>query len=132
MQNGMERKQLRTFGLTVGGIFAAIGLWPVAVRGQDPRVWSLVLAGVLLFPALLMPLSLKLPYRGWMAFGQALGWINTKIILGLVFYGLFMPMGLIIRVFGRRDPMRRGFDAKLATYRVVRQPRPASHMTRQF
>lgn len=132
MQNGTERKKLRTFGLTVGGIFAAIGLWPMVVRGQDPRLWSLVLAGALLVPALLMPLSLKLPYRGWMALGQALGWINTKIILGLVFYGLFMPMGLIIRVFGRRDPMRRGFEANLTTYRIVRQPRPASHMTRQF
>jgi hypothetical protein len=109
-----------------------IGLWPVVFRGADPHLWAIVIASLLILPALLFPGSLKPIYRGWMALGEVLGWINTRIILGLVFYGLVTPMGLIMRFVKGRDPMRRGFDLNAPSYRVLRQPRPSSHMTRQY
>jgi hypothetical protein len=124
-------QRLRSFGLTVGGIFALIGLWPVLWRGQPPRLWGVVLAVVLVLPALLRPSSLTWGYRIWMALGEALGWVNTRIILGMVFYGLFTPIGLLRRYKGH-DPMQRQWDAQAETYRTRRTPRPSSHMTRQF
>ena len=66
-----------------------------------------------------------------MVVGETLGWINTRILLSLVFYGIVTPMGIIIRHFGR-DPMRRGFEPTVETYRVPKPSRPGSHMTRQF
>jgi hypothetical protein len=132
MQQSITPKQLRSFGCTVGGIFAAIGIWPVVVRGANPRLWALALAAILILPALLFPTSLKPLYRGWMALGELLGWINTRIILGLVFYGMITPMGVFMRVVMGRDSMRRGFDPKASTYRVLRQPRPGTHMKRQY
>jgi hypothetical protein len=66
-----------------------------------------------------------------MTLGHVLGWINTKIILGVVFYGLFTPMGLVMRLLGN-DPMRQRLEPEAASYRVVRQARPSAHMTRQF
>jgi hypothetical protein len=126
-----DPKQLRHFGLIVGGIFAAIGLWPAVVRGQSPRWWAVALGVALVLPALLLPGSLRPAYRVWMALGDVLGWINTRIILGAIFYGMLTPIGVCLRLRGR-DPLRRGIDPRLHTYRVVRQPRPASHMTRQF
>ena len=126
-----DPQQLRKFGLLVGGIFAIIGLWPAIVRGQDPRSWALALALALVVPALVLPRTLAPAYRGWMAVGRVLSWVNTRIILGVLFYGLITPMGVAARAF-RRDPMRRGFEPNLDTYRVPAQPRPGSHMRRQF
>ena len=132
MKSKSDIKQLRSFGLMVGGVFAAMGLWPVLFRGDDPRLWALVLASLLVIPALVLPMSLGPVYRGWMAVGYVLGWINTRVILGVIFYGLFTPIGLVRRFLLAKDSMLRKFDPEADTYRVVRQPRPSSHMKRQF
>jgi hypothetical protein len=126
-----DTKQLRNFGLMVGGIFGAIGLWPTIIRGENPRLWAVALAVVLVLPALVLPRSLGPVYRIWMALANALNWINTRIILGAIFYGLVTPMGLAMRRLGH-DPMRRRFEPSVDTYRVVPHPRPGSHMMRQF
>ncbi len=126
-----QKKQLRNFGLTVGGIFAGIGVWPVVFRADGPRLWALTVAAVLVIPALVMPRSLTQVYRIWMAAAEVLSWINTRILLSVVFYGLVTPIGMIVRRFGR-DPMQRGFKAGVETYRVPKAVRAATHMTRQF
>jgi Saxitoxin biosynthesis operon protein SxtJ len=131
MKQRDETKQLRHFGLIVGGIFALIGVWPIVWRGGAPRLWALVLAMLLVVPALLLPRSLSYVYRVWMAAGEWLGWINARIILSLVFYGLVTPMGIAMRRFGR-DPMQRRFDPGATTYRVPKSSRPVTHMIRQF
>jgi hypothetical protein len=124
-------QQLRSFGLLVGAIFAAISLWPVVWHGDTLRIWAIVAAAVLAVPAVVMPKSLKWIYRGWMAVGDVLGWINTRIILGIVFYGVVTPIGAYWRWRGH-DPMRRGWDPQAESYRVLRESRDARHMQRQF
>jgi hypothetical protein len=66
-----------------------------------------------------------------MTVGEVLGWINTRIILGGIFYLLFTPLGLCMRLRGK-DPMRRTFSPEAESYRVVRQSRPSSHLWHQF
>ena len=131
MQNNTDNKQLRSFGLTVGGVFALIGLWPLILHAADPRWWSVVVAGILIAPALVYPNSLFWPYKGWMAVGHVLGWINTRIILGVVFYAVVTPIGIVRRWLGK-DPMGRRLRPDLDSYRVVRTLRPASHLRRQY
>jgi len=131
MSDVVGPKQFRSFGLLVGGIFGTIGLWPMVWRQQDPRWWAVALAAVLIVPALVAPRSLALIYRAWMTLGEGLSWINTRIILGVVFYALVTPMGLTMRLFGR-DPMRRGTNGGAESLRMPCTPRPASHMLRQF
>jgi len=126
-----QKKQLRQFGLMVGGIFGVIGLWPMVVRFEGPRLWALALAVALVAPALVFPRSLIYVHRGWMAVGEALGWINTRIILSVVFYVLVTPMGIVMRRLGR-DPMQRRLEPGLVTYRAPKPARSAAHMTRQF
>lgn len=126
-----EQKELRTFGLLVGGIFTVIGLWPVVFGDGAPRIWAVSVGLGLVVLALIVPRSLKRVHRIWMTIGHVLGWINTRILLGVVFYGLLTPMGLLMRVFGW-DPLHLSFEPRKSTYRVLRSPRPASHMTRQF
>jgi Saxitoxin biosynthesis operon protein SxtJ len=126
-----EAKQLRHFGLMVGGIFAAIGVWPALWSGRPLRPWALVLAVALMVPAIMMPRLLRQAYRGWMAVGELLGWINTRILLGLLFFAVVTPMGIVMRWLGR-DPMQRAFDPRAETYRIPKPSRLGTHMTRQF
>jgi len=126
-----DTKHLRSFGLTVGGIFALIGFWPLFLRGEDVRWWAVVLAGLLMVPALVFPRSLSWIYKWWMALGHIMGWINTRIILGVVFYLVVTPIGRIRRLLGK-DPMGREIRTDLNSYRIIRTPRPASHLRRQY
>jgi Saxitoxin biosynthesis operon protein SxtJ len=131
MENQTDNKQLRSFGLLVGGIFAGIGVWPLVIHSAEPRWWSLIIAGALLLPAAIYPHSLVWPYKGWMALGHVMGWINTRIILGIVFYLVVTPIGIFRRWLGK-DPMGQHLRPDLESYRVVRQPRQASHLTKQY
>jgi len=131
MEQKAGRKQLRSFGLIVGGVFALLGAWPAVMHGLAPRLWALVPAALLVGAAVLYPPALKHPHTVWMMIGHALGWINTRIILAIVFYGIFTPVGVVRRWMGK-DSMRRAFDPHAETYRLVRGPRPGSHMRRQF
>ena len=130
MNKAADTKQIRSFGFMVGGIFALIGLWPL-IHGQSPRLWALVVAGLLVIPAAVWPRSLKHVYRLWMVVGHILGEINSRIILSLMYWGIITPFGMVRRWFGN-DPLLRKVDRHAETYRKARDPRPASHMRRQF
>jgi hypothetical protein len=130
MQDLINKKDLRSFGLIVGGIFALIGVWPALFRAATPRWWSVILAVLLAVPALIYPKALYWPHKGWMLLGHVLGWINTRIILGAVFYLIVTPIGTVRRLMGK-DPMGMK-KSNVETYRVPRKSRPASHLKRQY
>jgi len=66
-----------------------------------------------------------------MKVGHVLGSINTRIILGIIYYLLITPMGLVMRLMGK-DSMHRSFAQDTDTYRILRTPRPPQHMRNQF
>ena len=67
-----------------------------------------------------------------MKFGLLMGtYIMTPIIMSIVFYGMFMPMGLIMRLFGK-DGMERKLDANADTYRVIVEPPPTKNLEKPF
>jgi hypothetical protein len=127
----VRRAQLRSFGLIVGGGFAVVALWPLIFRGQPPRPWALGLAAVLAVAALAAPSALGPVHRVWMTIGETLGWVNSRVILTLVYYVVIVPIGLIRRL-GGHDPMRRRFEPDAATYRIPHAGRPPSHLHRQY
>jgi hypothetical protein len=131
MTHKTTRQQLRSFGLLVGGIFGLIGLWPMVWRHQSPRMWAVTLAVILVVPALVAPRMLSPAHRAWMKLAEVLAWINTRILLGLVFFVVVTPIGLVMRLLGR-DPMRRRLEPSTESYRMRCVPRPGTHMMRQF
>ena len=131
MTRGSDTKELRNFGLLIGAIFNLIGLWPMVVRGEQLRLWAVAVGSALMIFGVLVPRLLAPVHRGWMWAGHALGWINTRILLSLIFYGLITPIGVVFRMLGK-DTMRQAFSDTSATYRVNRQSRPRSHMKFQF
>lgn len=130
-KNQVEKKQLRVFGLTVGGIFAVIAGWPVLLYGGDVRWWALALAVLLIAPALGWPETLRPLNKVWMKAGHVMGVFNTIVLLSLIFFVVVTPIGLIRRWLGR-DGLGRDFRGDLRTYRVDRGPRPGSHLKRQY
>src|SRR5688572_7451229 len=91
------KSQLRSFGLIVGAGFSVIGVWPLVIRGQNVRSWALVIAAVMLLTGLILPQVLKPAFKVWMFAGTILGWINTRVILSLLFYGVIVPIGIARR-----------------------------------
>lgn len=71
-------------------------------------------------------------YVGWMIAVFPIGWVVSHVILAVVFYGVFAPVGLVIRLCGY-DPMKRRFDPEAKTYWIERteQPKPEQYF-RQF
>jgi hypothetical protein len=127
-----DKRELRQFGFTIGVIVAVLfgGVLPWLFDRAFP-LWPWIVAGVFLGWALILPKTLYPLYRAWMAIGHVLGWINTRIILGLIFYAMILPIGLIMRVFGR-DPMRRRFDKRASSYRIQSINQPKEHLERPF
>jgi hypothetical protein len=91
MDQPADQKQLRSFGLLVGSVFSVIGIWPMLFRGEPVRLWAVSTGGLLILLGAVLPSVLAPIHTGWMCLGHVLGWINTRILLGIVFYGLITP-----------------------------------------
>ena len=126
-----ENRQLRSFGLIVGGCFALIGFAPIVFGDQHLRIWALAVAFALVVAALVSPRALGPIHRVWMLLAEVLGWLNTRIILVLVYFAVIVPIGGLLRLAGK-DPLLLKFSPEDKSYRVVRTKRPASHMQRQY
>ncbi len=66
-----------------------------------------------------------------MKFADIAAWVNTRIIMLILFYLLMLPIGFIMRLFGY-DPMRLKIDSQLKTYRNVREPQDRDHMRHPY
>ena len=118
-----NRKQLRQFGLLLGclmPLFFCV-LLPALHRHSAP-LWPIAIGISLILLGLLAPQRLRLAYRGWMALGRILGFINSHLILGFVFIVVLQPIALIMRCLGH-DPLRRRWDKSSNSYREVVQGR---------
>jgi hypothetical protein len=129
----LDNTGLRKFGLTTGaivvGLFAFFFPWIFDMAAMP--VWPWVVAGLLWVPALFIPSVLRPVYSIWMKIGHGIGWINTRIILGVLFYMLVLPMGLIMRLFGK-DPMARKVDNSASSYRVKSVEVPKDRLEKPF
>ena len=118
-----RRRELRNFGITMGVALAVLGLLALW-RGRTFYPVLLVLAGLFGLAALAVPAVLAPVQRVWMALAAVLGWLATRVVLALLFYLAFTPIGLLGRLGGRKF-LDSGLDRTRETY-WIRRPRPAT------
>lgn len=117
-----DRKILREFGLLIGIVFPIVfGLLLPSLKGHTLPLWPFVIGIPALVLGLVAPRALAWPYRGWMALGHALGWVNGHLILGAVFMLVLQPIALLLRLSGHDPLQRRAHEG--ASYRQARQQR---------
>ncbi len=105
-KNSISKKQLREFGFLIGLGFPILIGWIIPmIGGHIFRVWTFWVGLSFLILGIFKPRLLFVPYKRWMELGKALGWINSRIILGLVFIFVLQPIAFIMKAFGY-DPLR--------------------------
>jgi len=127
-----DKATLRKFGLTMAVCFAVITLIIFFRHKHSTTLTSIIALFFLLF-ALSTPALLKYFYIAWMKLAFILSWFNTRLLLCLVFYFIFSPVGLIMRLL-RIDVLERKFKSSCDSYwkpKESNQPLPADY-ERQF
>ena len=112
MSDYISKKQLREFGYLVGiGFPILLGWFLPVLAGHSFRLWTLYIGIPSLLLGIFSPRLLFYPYKVWMKLGEALGWLNSRIILGLVFLIVLQPIALFMRAFGY-DPLKKRISDK--------------------
>ena len=95
-----EKNDIRNFGIIIGAVLIAIVMLLFWKEKQSYDI--LMIVGVVLcVTSLILPVILKPFYLAWMTFAIILGWIMTRVILSMVFYGIITPIGLFARLVGK-------------------------------
>jgi hypothetical protein len=124
-------KEVRKFGLTIGVfllVIAGLLFWK-----QRPSFLSFAYAGAgFALLGLLVPALLKPVYKVWMSFAVVMGFVMTRVILTILFFGMFTPAALVAKLLGK-DLLDERWDKKAVTYWVKRpaspfDPRSAENM----
>jgi hypothetical protein len=116
------RKTLRQFAGLWLLAFGGLAVWEYAQRGHG--TWALALAILaltvgplgLVWPRLVRPI-----YVGWMVLAFPIGWLVSRLILAVMFYGVFTPVALVFRLIGR-DALTLKCGEGRTTYWVPKPP----------
>lgn len=108
------KKELKEFGLVVGLVFLLIGVFLLWKRIEH-FYYFLTIGFVLVFFGLLFPLALKPLQKVWMTLALILGYIMTRIILGVLFYTIVTPIGIFTKLLGK-DILDTDFKMKKDSY----------------
>ena len=129
-----SHRELRQFsGIWFPGFFALVGGFVLYHTG------SLATAGCIWGPALalsvlgyLAPQFVRPVFVAWICAAYPIGWVVSHVLLAAIFYLVFTPIGLVMRLFGR-DPLQRKFERSAQTYWVSHNPaRDSKRYFRQF
>lgn len=126
-----DSKLLRSFGLFGLGVLALLGalIWwresffGIRMQPGTAHIVAIVMfcaAGLFGLLALTAPKALLYPYVGLTAISLPIGWVVSHLIMGLLFYGVITPIGLVFRLMGR-DAMDRKFEAQRESYWIPRE-----------
>ena len=116
----VEMHSERSFGLFFVAICFTIGVWPLA-HGQSVHLFWLVAGFALLFGSLVFPKVLRPFNLVWFRLGLILHAFVSPLALGVLFFGVLAPYGLVMRMLGKLS-LSRHFDHEAKTYWIERVP----------
>ena len=125
-------KELRDFGLIMAGMLCLMfGLVLPWIFGYSIPYWPFILAFVFAIVALLQPVLLGPVNSVWLKISNVLGWINTRLVMGIMFFLLIAPIGIIMRLLGK-DTLANKLSEQETSYRVITKVRDKKHLEKPF
>lgn len=133
LSDHVDKNHYRKFGFTMATAIALLfGLFFPVVFNKPFYLWPWIGALVFVVWAVALPRTLVVIYRPWMYISEILGSINSKIILGVVFFLMIAPISLMLKLIGK-DPMNRKMnDRKQSSYWIESQYYPKTDMERCY
>ncbi len=127
-----DTKSLRKYGITMFVALVIIGTI-LLLKHKPVYIWFYGLGSLFLVLSIVIPGSLKYVYIIWMKIAFVLGWINTRIILAIMFYLVFTPIGLAMKLFGK-DLLDRKIEKDKESYWKKREAKAFNRLDyeRQF
>ena len=124
---GIKIGSNRSFGIVFFVVFLIIGLWPI-LNGNEIKIWSIIISLIFLIlginnSKILTPLN-----KLWFRFGIFLGKVISPIIMGLIFFLVVTPIGIILKLTGK-DVL--GLSSNKKTY-WINKDKYKSEMKNQF
>ena len=127
--NNIKISSNRSFGIVFFAVFLFIALYPITYS-EDIRIWSLIISFIFIILGLLNSKILTPLNKLWFKFGVILGKIISPIIMGIVFFLIVTPTGLVMKLLGK-DILRLKYNKKDNTYWIEKNG-PKSKMKNQF
>jgi hypothetical protein len=117
----LDNITLKKFGITMGIAFLVIALI-ILLKHKSFNPTISTLSAIFFILAFTFPILLKPVYIFWMQLAKGLGWINTRLILLIIFYLIFTPIGLVMRLLGV-DLLARKIEKNRETYWIKKEKR---------
>ena len=119
----------RNFGLVFFIVFLIVSIWPLTYD-EPVRIWSAIISSIFLILGLMNSKLLTPLNKLWFKFGMILGAIVSPVVMGVVFFLVVTPIGLIMKIMGK-DLLNKKYDKKKRTYWIKRDTLIGT-MKRQF
>ena len=118
----------RSFGIVFFIVFLLIALYPLINKGEF-RLWSLIISFIFFILGILNSKILTPLNKLWFKFGIFLGKIVSPIIMGIIFFFVVTPIGVLMRIFGK-DVLNLKYNNDKSYW--IEKTGPKSKMKNQF
>tara|TARA_B100000900_G_scaffold366755_1_gene342813 strand:+ start:210 stop:602 length:393 start_codon:yes stop_codon:yes gene_type:complete len=126
--NNIKIGSNKSFGLVFFIFFLIVSFYPL-LNGEDIRKWSLVFSVIFLVLGLTNSKILNPLNKLWFKFGILLGKFISPLIMGMIFFLVVTPIGLIMRAFGK-DLLNLKYNKDKSYW--IKKSGPKSEMKNQF
>lgn len=129
----VQKKDLRQFGIVLGVILSVFGTIHFFKHHATAYKWFFSFSAISFIFGIFFPMKLKPAFKVFTKIAHAIGWVNTRIILTVVYYAILTPIGVVLRVFGK-DMLDAKIDKSAKSYWIERnQTKPSKeNLTKQF
>ena len=126
--NDIKISSNRSFGIVFSIVFLFIALYPL-LNDENIRLWSLIISLVFLVLGILNSKLLNPLNKIWFKFGLFLGKIISPIVMGIIFFLVVTPIGLLMKLF-RKDLINLNYNNQKSYW--IEKSGPKSKMKNQF
>ena len=114
----------RSFGIVFATVFTIIAILPIFTLDSNEvtvRIWALIVAVLLAIITFVRPQLLSPFNKIWFRFGLLLHKIINPLVMGLMFFVVISPIGMLMRALGKTTKKKR-FDQNIDSYWITREP----------